>query len=175
MTAISDINNDRQSRKSSLDSPHALVPDFVDEQIRAEMAASMQRSEMMTTMDDDHDNPYTSSSESDSEYDDELDESEFQRLTRERGFGLGSWVDQFVGWTVFGVEDDYPTATSSSSPPVESTVSFAAPASGHDEVEDEVETDPIDEELVTPMEKAGDTGGWADARWFLRLAAKAIA
>lgn len=35
----------------------------------------------------------------------EIDEIEMQRLTRERGFGLGRWIDRLVEWTLFGVED----------------------------------------------------------------------
>lgn len=160
MTTIDGVS----TRKSSIDSPYPLVPDFVDEQIRAEMAASMHRN----SLDDDMS---ISSSGSDSESDEEIDEKEFQRLTRERGFGLGSWVDQFVGWTLFGVEDEYPSTPPG--PDAERIVTFAASSSGHDEDEDEA--DPTDEdEFVGAMEKPGDTGGWADASWFLRLATKAI-
>lgn len=166
MTAI----DSRYSRKSSIDSSYPLVPDFVDERIRAEMAASMHSNE---TGDDDLS---ISSSDSDSESDDEIDEKEFQRLTRERGFGLGTWVDQFVGWTLFGVEEDDPTTSSLPGPDAERTVTFA-PSAPNDEAEDEEAGPTADEDefFVSAMEKPGETaGGWADASWFLRLATKAI-
>ncbi|OCK85360.1 hypothetical protein K432DRAFT_377714 [Lepidopterella palustris CBS 459.81] len=34
------------------------------------------------------------------------DEEEVARLARERGFGLGGWVDRLIGWTLFKVEED---------------------------------------------------------------------
>ncbi|KAI9796604.1 MAG: hypothetical protein M1825_006528 [Sarcosagium campestre] len=49
----------------------------------------------------------------DGDYDDDdaedgviVDEAEMSRLTRERGFGMGGWVDRLVGWTLFEVSDD---------------------------------------------------------------------
>ncbi|KAH8697207.1 hypothetical protein BGW36DRAFT_163372 [Talaromyces proteolyticus] len=167
MTAI-DAVAFKHSRKSSIDSRHSLLPDFVDEQIRAEIASIHQQG-----LEDDSS---LSSSESDSELDDDIDEKEFQRLTRERGFGLGSWIDQFVGWTLFGVEEDY-----AGSPPeqhAERTVTFhESPSSrGIDShVDDEDDGDGENEftEAIA-IGKAGEQGGWEDASWFLRLAKKAI-
>lgn len=42
------------------------------------------------------------------EADDESDgdEEEVARLARERGFGLGGWMDRLIGWTLFSVEED---------------------------------------------------------------------
>lgn len=37
---------------------------------------------------------------------DEGDEEEIARLARERGFGLGTWVDRLMGWTLFSVDED---------------------------------------------------------------------
>ncbi|KAF2018150.1 hypothetical protein BU24DRAFT_323065, partial [Aaosphaeria arxii CBS 175.79] len=34
------------------------------------------------------------------------DEEEIARLARERGFGLGSWMDRLIGWTLFSVDED---------------------------------------------------------------------
>jgi hypothetical protein len=34
------------------------------------------------------------------------DEEEVARLARERGFGLGGWIDRLVGWTLFAVDED---------------------------------------------------------------------
>jgi hypothetical protein len=37
---------------------------------------------------------------------DEADEEEVARLARERGFGLGGWMDKLMGWTLFSVDED---------------------------------------------------------------------
>ncbi|USP76582.1 hypothetical protein yc1106_03856 [Curvularia clavata] len=34
------------------------------------------------------------------------DEEEVARLARERGFGLGGWMDKLIGWTLFSVDED---------------------------------------------------------------------
>ncbi|RAR14792.1 hypothetical protein DDE83_001824 [Stemphylium lycopersici] len=34
------------------------------------------------------------------------DEEEIARLTRERGFGLGGWMDRLIGWSLFSVDED---------------------------------------------------------------------
>ncbi|KAH7380021.1 hypothetical protein BKA66DRAFT_420093 [Pyrenochaeta sp. MPI-SDFR-AT-0127] len=34
------------------------------------------------------------------------DEEEVARLARERGFGLGGWMDRLIGWTLFDVDED---------------------------------------------------------------------
>jgi len=34
------------------------------------------------------------------------DEEEVARLARERGFGLGNWMDRLIGWTLFSVDED---------------------------------------------------------------------
>ncbi|KAG9190758.1 hypothetical protein G6011_08846 [Alternaria panax] len=34
------------------------------------------------------------------------DEEEVARLAHERGFGLGSWMDRLIGWTLFSVDED---------------------------------------------------------------------
>jgi hypothetical protein len=34
------------------------------------------------------------------------DEEEVARLARERGFGLGGWMDRLIGWTLFSVDED---------------------------------------------------------------------
>jgi hypothetical protein len=158
---------------------HATLPDFVDERIRAEIASIHGRS--LDDYDDDFDDRLSGSSSYDSETgtDDEMDENEFQRLARERGFGLGTWVDQFVSWTLFGVEED----ASTSPPPVstegssrQATVAFEPTAALHEEesVDDDLESVANHDEATDPVEKAGENGGWADASWFLRLARKAI-
>lgn len=170
MTAADVATSTQQShsRKASVDRDGIVIPDFVDEQIRAELASIQDR--------DDEDS--LASFDSDSDVEDEIDETEFRRLTRERGFGLGTWIDQFVSWTLFGVEEDFST-----SPPVversSHTVSFEdsrdtvrhEEQDGHD---DDGDSSVADEGLVRSVGKPGDQGGWADASWFLRLARNAI-
>lgn len=34
------------------------------------------------------------------------DEEEIARLAAERGFGLGSWIDRFIGWSLFSVDEE---------------------------------------------------------------------
>lgn len=170
----------RHSRKSSMGSYHATLPDFVDERIRAEIASIHGRS--LDDYDEDYDEDHLSGSSSyDSEEgtDDEMDENEFQRLTRERGYGLGAWVDQFISWTLFGEEED-PVA---SPPPVSedltsrhATVAFEPAAVLHQDetIDDDLGSIINHDEATDSVEKPGEKGGWADASWFLRLARKAI-
>lgn len=173
----------RHSRKSSVGSHHTVLPDFVDERIRAEVASIHNHDGDLHSEDEDSDVSDAYSYGSESETDGDMDEREFQRLTRERGFGLGSWVDQFVSWTLFGVEEDIST-----SPPVPMELSnrhnliafepapLTSQADPGDSIEDEQDDlDSRDHEFTDPIiEKAGDKGGWADASWFLRLARKAM-
>lgn len=188
----------RQSRKSSVGSYHVTLPDFVDAKIRAELASIDGRARDGCYENDyDDENPHMSDSlsmDSDADSDDdELDEMEFQRLTREQGFGLGTWVDQFVSWTLFGVEEDI----SASPPPPLSLLPPSVSQDGSDR-QTTVGFEPIDsntdidarqkesigdddssgsaeqEEISCVVERAGDKGGWADASWFLRLARNAI-
>lgn len=178
----------------------ALVPDFVDERIRAEMA-ELQRSRAFSDGDEEE---YWDAEANDSEYDyssdetpDEIDEADLQRLTRERGFGLGSWIDRLVEWTLFGV-DELPPAVSSTvaSPaatrigtaPTSTTVTFEEPVYSRDEREHEQGQDNLslgsDEEVETlshtegePMAgvaKPGAQGGWEDAGWLIRVMKRAL-
>lgn len=39
------------------------------------------------------------------------DEEEVARLARDRGFGLGGWVDKLIGWTLFDVDEDGEVST----------------------------------------------------------------
>lgn len=175
----------------------ALVPDFVDERIRAEMA-ELQRSRALSDGDEDE---YWDEEANDSEYDyfsdeapDEIDEADLQRLTRERGFGLGSWIDRLVEWTLFGV-DELPPAVSSAAAaagtrigtaPTSTTVTFEEPVhagSEHEEAQDnlslasdeDVETiSHADGESISGVEKPGAQGGWEDAGWLFRVMKRAL-
>jgi hypothetical protein len=179
-----------------------VFPDFVDEEIRRRMAtfASGPR--------DEHDQfpksivssrrssafvpsgplSHANYSATGTEYEfdpDEFDELEMQRLTRERGFGLGSWVDKLVEWTLFSVEED------PSNPPPVPTAQIATqreeqlqmPVTADNMVRDgdtdsdrsdtDAETDPISSEPAL-VEQPGDRGGWADMKWLLGVARNAV-
>lgn len=174
MTGL-EMTSARQGDSGSLESPaldvRHFVPDFVDERIRAEMAIIQQEE-------------YTSDSDEYSDSEDDIDEQEMQRLTRERGFGLGSWFDRMVEWTVFGV-DDWPLSYSSG--PVDQVpknVEWAEPGVA-DEDDDQVSisgrTDRTDgastiSDFEDPAvtEKPGDQGGWEDAWWLFGVMKRAL-
>ncbi|PYI22090.1 hypothetical protein BO99DRAFT_327018, partial [Aspergillus violaceofuscus CBS 115571] len=152
-----------------------FIPDFVDERIRAEMA-SIQRDEN-AAFDEEEGEDDLSSFTSDYPYldsgdeSDEIDEQELQRLTRERGFGLGSWIDRMVEWTLFGVED-WPlsfaggAAAAASSSTTTTSPSIAA---------DDTDTMSVAEsEVLSVCEKPGDQGGWGDASWLFRAVKRAL-
>ncbi|PWY86186.1 hypothetical protein BO70DRAFT_428246 [Aspergillus heteromorphus CBS 117.55] len=150
-----------------------LVPDFVDERIRAEMEIIQQ--------DEDEDN-LSSASDSLFASEDEIDEQELQRLTRERGFGLGSWIDRMVEWTLFGV-DDWPLSASATTAPAPAS---ARPADYYhprheldidnirEEEADNISLPDPDSDTASVAEKPGDHGGWEDAGWLFRIVKRAL-
>ncbi|EGD91394.1 hypothetical protein H112_01198 [Trichophyton rubrum D6] len=181
-----------------------LVPDFLDESIREELAALQTHLPENGNIDNNETGqnstlPFASQeyyesdlSEDDSE-DEEISEIEVHRLTRERGFGLGSWIDRLVEWTVFGSEDE------SVQPPVihgsyrrGQRVNLNVDSNTQEITElnptDQLETasnsgterndDPGSdtEKFSTTMKiiPADEEGGWAnDVRWLLRVAGNA--
>ncbi|PLB38923.1 DUF3984 domain-containing protein [Aspergillus candidus] len=154
-----------------------FVPDFVDERIRAEMEtlqrdrwdeySSSNGSPSSSVIDSDDSDPDDSS----------IDEEEMQRLTRERGFGLGNWFDRMVEWTVFGV-DEWPDETLSKSAadgqksPVDVHNDNAAAADDEDDSDDDDGaslSNASESEMPVSTEKAdASAGGWQDAGWLLR-------
>lgn len=179
-----------------------LVPDFVDERIRAEMAELQQRDHAVL----DDESEFWDEDENESEYDyfsdetpDEIDEADLQRLTRERGFGLGGWIDRLVEWTLFGV-DEWPAQVSSTAAtataaatrigaaPTTTTVTFEEPVYSREEqeeqdhdtlsltsAEDDAETaSHTDGESSVGVEKPGVQGGWEDAGWLFRIVKRAL-
>lgn len=162
-----------------------FVPDFVDERIRAEMETlQRERWAEYSTSGGSPSSSVIDSDDSDSD-DSSIDEQEMQRLTREQGFGLGSWFDRMVEWTVFGV-DEWPDETLSKSAaqatdgrkdPADVNTDNAAAADhkadDDDEVDDEDDRASLstasEPEVPVSTEKAGDkAGGWQDAGWLLR-------
>ncbi|KAL4978075.1 hypothetical protein BDW66DRAFT_24768 [Aspergillus desertorum] len=154
----------------------SLLPDFIDEQVRAEMRDTIQQH-----VDGGYDS-VTSYDYWDLEHgEEEMDERELQRLTRERGFGLGSWIDRLVDWVLFGV-DDWPL-----SPTTDAVAEPAAAADMHADYEsnhplhelpdkdDETRSQLSDTNSdILPTERAGDRGGWEDAGWFFRTIKQAL-
>lgn len=198
------------------DQNRGFRPDMVDARIRAEVAFMQQQNgdENGTWSQTDHNNDDYNDSDNDDPYDDdddrwslesaeEIDETEMYRLTRERGFGLGSWLDRMVEWTLFGV-DEWPSLSTSAAPPPLLTAATAAavvnaddavdisqdqdqdPATrttvpaedDHDLVGDTGEgnslSDPDDKSSVVVVDKSGETGGWEDARWLLHAVRRAL-
>lgn len=176
----------------------ALVADFVDERIRAEMASLQQQEQAVF----DEFEYWDGDEDEDSEYEyfsdqppDDIDEADLQRLTRERGFGLGSWIDRLVEWTLFSTEE-WPALASSTDTRIGSavtttTVTFEEPVTTRESEEDntlpvsveEDHDDQIDDadmlshadsESMVSVEGPGDQGGWEDAGWLFRVMKRAI-
>ncbi|PYI06638.1 hypothetical protein BO78DRAFT_469799 [Aspergillus sclerotiicarbonarius CBS 121057] len=155
------------------DQARHMLPDFVDERIRAEMA-NIQH-------DEDEDTCSTSSStDSMLASEDEIDEQELQRLTREQGFGLGSWIDRMVEWTLFGV-DDWPLSAPPLPPPPPPQLSLEHPDHNqiltheNERLTEETDTMSIaDSDIASVSEKPGERGGWEDAGWLFRIVRRAL-
>lgn len=178
-----------------------MVPDFVDERIRAEMVSlqlqergrSEDESELWDRDRDEDESEYDGSSD---ETPDDFDEADLQRLTRERGFGLGGWIDRLVEWTLFGV-DEWPAPVSSSATrigatPTTTTVTFEEPVSSptlreksHDALSrasgggdrhdsDEEALSHTEGDSGTRIERPGSQGGWEDASWLFRMVKRTL-
>ena len=174
-----------------------LIPDFVDERIRAEMM-SLHRDRLLAGDEvengDAEDNGSTYDYSMDETFD-ELDEADLQRLTRDRGFGLGSWIDRLVEWTLFGVdewpasESSVPASTRTGATPTSTTVTFRnltpnraegdekasdtySQGSAEEDRDNYSDADPIsytDSDSSVVLEKPGTQGGWEDMAWLLRV------
>jgi hypothetical protein len=127
--------------------------------------------------------------EEDQEEIDEV-EREMQRLTRERGFGLGGLVDRVMGWTLFeNNEDDLTTATvqvhnlSKTRSERESTdisgveVQEAAGGTSDGDAEGDMKDEKEDVIREAGRPRQGEEGEvrWEDdAAWLMRVAGKII-
>jgi hypothetical protein len=121
------------------------------------------------------------------------DEEEVARLARERGFGLGNWMDRLIGWTLFDVDEDGESSSSEededdASRPENMTKEELVlrreveakrrklereaiiAASAVRTQENETKTDQPAEPIPPPE----DGGGWADAAWLFSVASKVI-
>lgn len=211
------ITPEVRGRSSAERSGSGLEADFVDERIRAEMA-SLRRQGLDRDGSGSGDGYYGEGFDGDegeywdgeeygddgSEYDnssdetpDEIDEADLQRLTRERGFGLGSWIDRLVEWTLFGVEEwpasgvSSTAATRIGTTSTTTTVTFEEPLTGSDLEQNEshdnlspgsteldlysdIDTVSHAEGEPVVVEKPGEQGGWEDATWLFRVVKRAI-
>jgi hypothetical protein len=124
---------------------------------------------------------------------DDFDEADLQQLTRERGFGLGSWIDRLVEWTLFGVEE-WPAAPAAAASRIgetdTTTVTFEEPGLVAGRDDDMLSLGSVgDGDLsdgdssrdgdsttgsAAPIEKPGNQGGWEDAEWLFRLMKRAL-
>ncbi|PWY93696.1 hypothetical protein BO94DRAFT_511514 [Aspergillus sclerotioniger CBS 115572] len=154
-----------------IDYARHLLPDFVDERIRAEMA---------NIQHDEDEDTFSNSSSTDSMLasEDEIDEQELQRLTREQGFGLGSWIDRMVEWTLFGV-DDWPLSAPPPQPLLEhhDHIQILTDEQDHEHEHPTEEADTIsipDSDIASIHEKPGERGGWEDAGWLFRIVRRAL-
>ncbi|OAK95763.1 hypothetical protein IQ06DRAFT_54622 [Phaeosphaeriaceae sp. SRC1lsM3a] len=127
------------------------------------------------------------------------DEEEVARLARERGFGLGGWMDRLIGWTLFSVDEDG-EASEDEEEDVEpeflpqnmtreelrlrrevdakrrklereAIVASAALKARGVESEDGSRPTTAENGVQRPPEEAG---GWQDAAWLLSVASKAL-
>ncbi|EAA60327.1 hypothetical protein AN4410.2 [Aspergillus nidulans FGSC A4] len=155
----------------------SLLPDFIDEHVRAEMRDTIQQH-----VDGDYDSATSYDSWDSEEREEDMDERELQRLTRERGFGLGNWIDRLVEWTLFGV-DDWPLSTSTDAVTEPQAAELHAGHENNHEPRELSDKDDDDETRsqvsdtnsdIPHLERAGDHGGWEDAGWFIRTLKRAL-
>ncbi|RJE27106.1 hypothetical protein PHISCL_00573 [Aspergillus sclerotialis] len=167
----------RSGMASPADELKEFMPAMVDKRIRDEFdSIQHDREEDMLSLD------------AESESEDEIDEAEMQRLTRERGFGLGGWFDRLLGWTLFGV-DDFPASrvqVSFNEPSRDVSRSRSRERSNGEEEDvedDDVSVDidrdnestiPREYDTPTIIDKPGERGGWEDAQWLLRVMKNAL-
>lgn len=128
------------------------------------------------------------------------DEEEIARLARDRGFGLGGWMDKLIGWTLFSVDEDGEGSSSSSEDEDESyqaanmtkeelqlrreveakrrklereaIIAASALKAQQKESEQSQEGGPVSG--VNGAQRSPEEGGWQDAAWLLSVASKAM-
>ncbi|PGH07872.1 hypothetical protein GX51_01582 [Blastomyces parvus] len=209
MTAAGLAEQGPEGRASISDDAVGFVPDFVDESVRSEMAAMSSQpfgqantpsqrgarsfddgvypdsSRRNSAFDSSFSVSASELSDSETDEEEEVDEAEMQRLTRERGLGLGSWIDRLVEWTLFSVEDEIPVvpAEPSRQPRQVGDIQHQTLAEEQDnssnryyqssEAESDNQQQRKDEDEISialPIEIPSDEGGWSDVGWLLHVA-----
>jgi len=128
------------------------------------------------------------------------DEEEVARLARERGFGLGGWMDSLLGWSLFSVDEDR-EGSDDDDDELENNTSLrldnitaeqlklrreveakrrkleretiiAASALNRREGDASESSRPSTADKLPPANEEG--GGWQDAAWLLSVASKAL-
>src|SRR5690242_7269470 len=124
------------------------------------------------------------------------DEEEVARLARERGSGLGGWMDALIGWTLFSVDEDGEGLSDEDEDEDEARTAATTANLTKDEARlmREVEAkrrkmeresiiaasalkvhDRRDVRIDVPKPPEGqEAGGWQDAAWLLSVASKAL-
>lgn len=120
------------------------------------------------------------------------DEEEVARLARERGFGLGGWMDALIGWTLFSVDEDGEVSSEEDEQETQNLTKDEAKlmreveakrrkmereniiAASALKVQDEAgEGGEVKIHVPKPPE-GQEAGGWQDAAWLLSVASKAL-
>ncbi|RMZ66039.1 ornithine mitochondrial [Pyrenophora seminiperda CCB06] len=131
------------------------------------------------------------------------DEQEVARLARERGFGLGGWMDNLLGWSLFSVDEDREGSSSDDDDDVEdSNGGLRLDNITTEELklrrEVEAKRRKLEREAIiaasalnrcdgdasessrpstadeSPPSTNEEAGGWQDAAWLLSVASKAL-
>jgi hypothetical protein len=129
------------------------------------------------------------------------DEEEVARLARERGFGLGGWMDRLIGWTLFSVDEDAEASDEEEEGEDDANSNFlpqnmtkeelrlrreveakrrklereaivaASALKARDKESEDGGSRPSTADIQGPPEEGG---GWQDAAWLLSVASKAL-
>jgi hypothetical protein len=119
------------------------------------------------------------------------DEEEIARLTRERGFGLGGWMDRLIGWTLFSVEEDGEESSDDEQTDHDTDISRLTKEDLQLRKEVEVRRRKMEREAIIEASAAkgdasqddgaidqepppNDGTGWQDAAWLLSVASKVL-
>jgi hypothetical protein len=128
------------------------------------------------------------------------DEEEVARLARERGFGLGGWVDRLIGWTLFSVDEDGEVSSEDEETEHDASPQFLPQNMTKEELrlrrEVEARRRKLERESIVSASAlkareldsedgsrpstadvqclSEDAGGWQDAAWLLSVASKAL-
>ncbi|KAF2625345.1 hypothetical protein BU25DRAFT_119542 [Macroventuria anomochaeta] len=121
------------------------------------------------------------------------DEEEVARLARERGFGLGGWMDALIGWTLFSVDEDGEVSSDEEEQQSTSLTKDEAKlmreveakrrkmeresiiAASALKVQDKTGEEGGEVKINVPKPPEGqEADGWQDAAWLLSVASKAL-